>query len=60
MYSRVTNLFNSQNLIYSRQFGFRKSQVESIRKSLDNGELVCGAFVNLQKAELIIQLISKF
>ena len=48
MYSRVTSFLDSQNLIYSRQFGFRKSHsklhtltviVERIRKSLDNGEL---------------------
>ena len=59
MYTRVTSFLDSQNLIYSRQFGFRKSHstlhtltviVERIRKSLDNGELACGVFVDLQKA----------
>ena len=59
MYSRVTNFLDSHNLIYSRQFGFRKSHstlhiltviVERIRKCLDNGELACGVFVDLQKA----------
>ena len=59
MYSRVINFLDSQNLLYSRQFGFRKSHstlhtltviVERIRKCLDKGELACGVFVDLQKA----------
>ena len=58
MYTRVTSFLDSQNLIYSRQFGFRKSHstlhtltviVERIRKSLDIGELACGVLVDLQK-----------
>ena len=49
----------NQNLIYARQFGFRKRHstvhalidiVECVRKCLDNGEFACGVFVDLQKA----------
>ena len=57
MLTRVTSFLDSQNLIYSRQFGFRNSTlhtltviVEPIRKSLDIGELACAVFVDLQKA----------
>ena len=59
MYSRLMGFLDDQNLIYVRQFGFRKHHstthaliniVERIRKCLDKGELACGVFVDLQKA----------
>ena len=46
-------------MIYSKQFGFRSnhscnhailSLTEHIRKLLDDGQLVCGVFVDLEKA----------
>lgn len=47
------------NLIYSKQFGFRSnhscnhaiiSLTEHIKKLLDDGQIVCGVFVDLEKA----------
>ena len=56
IYSRITNILECQNPIYSRHFGFRKSHsslhtltVKHIRKNLDNDELVCGIFFVPQK-----------
>ena len=57
MYSRLMGFLDDQNLIYVRQFGFRKHHssthaliniVERIRKCLDKGELACGVFVDLK------------
>ena len=51
--------FNSNNLIYNLQFGFRQqystslaliSITENIRKALHDGNTNCGVFVDLQKA----------
>ena len=51
--------FSDNNLIYSLQFGFRQkylivhaliSLTENIRKKLDEGNIGCGIFVDLQKA----------
>ena len=59
MHSRLMGFLEGQNLIYARQFGFRKSYsavhalidiVERVRKCLANGEFACGVFVDLQKA----------
>ena len=59
MYSRLYNFLENHKVLYGRQFGFRKSHstintllniVERIRKSLDEGYLACGVFVDLQKA----------
>ena len=50
---------NNNNLIYNLQFGFRQQYAtshalinitENIRKALDNGNVGCGVFVDLQKA----------
>ena len=58
MYNRIYKFF-SKNNIYPLQFGFRQqystfhaliSLTEDIRKNLDNGNLGCGIFVDLQKA----------
>lgn len=59
MYSRLISFIDNHNIIFSRQFGFRKSHstihavldiVERIRKCLDKGDIACGIFVDLQKA----------
>ena len=53
------NFFSDNNLIYLLQFGFRQkystvhaliSLTENIRKNLDEGNIGCGIFVDLQKA----------
>ena len=59
MYNTMYKLFSGNNLIYSLQFGFRQkystvhaviSLTECIRKNLDEGNIGCGIFVDLQKA----------
>ena len=59
IYSRVYNYLVKFNLIYSKQFGFRRnhscnhaiiSLTEHVKKLLDDGEIVCGVFVDLEKA----------
>ena len=50
---------NNNNIIYNSQFGFRQQYstshaliniTEIIRKALDDGNIGCGVFVDLQKA----------
>ena len=50
---------NSFDCIYEHQFGFRSkhstnhalvSLTEDIRSALDNNEIACGVFIDLQKA----------
>ena len=59
MHSRLYNFLTDSNSIYVNQFGFRKKHstnhalirlTEDIRSSLDNNEIVCGVFIDLQKA----------
>ena len=59
MYKRIYYYLDQKKLLYSKQFGFRGnhstnhaiiSLTEHIRKLLDNGEYVCGIFVDLEKA----------
>ena len=59
IYNRIYKFFSDNNLIYSLQFGFRQkystvhvliSITENIRKNLDEGNIGCGIFANLQKA----------
>ena len=59
IYSRVYSYLVKNELIYSKQFGFRAgystnhaiiSITEHIRRLLDDGEFVCGIFVDLEKA----------
>ena len=59
VHKRLTSFLLKHNLLFNKQFGFRKSHstnqalitlTESIRKSLDNGDFSCGVFIDLQKA----------
>ena len=59
IYARIYAYLVKYKLIYSKQFGFRGnhsvnhaiiSMTEHIRNLLDNGEYVCGIFVDLEKA----------
>ena len=59
IYCRIYTYLTKYNLIYPKQFGFRASHstnhaiisiTEHIRNLLDKGELVCGIFVDLEKA----------
>ena len=59
IYLRIYSYLEKNNLIYTRQFGFRGgystnhaiiSITEYIRELLDKGETVCGVFVDLEKA----------
>jgi hypothetical protein len=58
IYKRVVN-FLDKHILYERQFGFRKSFstsqallsiIQEIMDSLDNGNFVCGVFIDLEKA----------
>ena len=59
IYNRLYKFLSDNNLIYPLQFGFRQkystvhaliSLTENIRKNLDEGNIGCGIFVDLQKA----------
>ena len=59
MYKRLYTFLNNNNIIYNLQFGFRQQYstshaliniTEIIRKALDDGNIGCGVFVDLQKA----------
>ena len=59
MYNRMYKFFSDNNLIYPIQFGFRQkysivhvliSLTENMRKNLDERNIGCGIFVELQKA----------
>ena len=59
MYNRLYIFLNKNNVIYNLQFGFRQQYstshaliniIENIRKALDDGNICCGVFVDLQKA----------
>ena len=59
MHKRLINFFESKKLLYPLQFGFRTNHsteisllhiIERIQKSLDNGQVACGIFLDLQKA----------
>ena len=59
LYVRIYSYLEKNNLIYSKQFGFRGnhstnhaliSLTEHIRNLIDNGHYVCGIFVDLEKA----------
>ena len=59
MYKRLYTFLDYNNIIYNLQFGFRQqystyhaliNKTENIRKALDDGNIGCGVFVDLQKA----------
>ena len=59
MYKRLYTFVENKNIIYDLQFGFRQQYSTShvlinitkkIRKALDDGNIGCGVFVDLQKA----------
>ena len=59
MYKRLYTFPNKNNIIYNLQLGFRQQYstshaliniTENIRKALDDGNIGCGIFVDLQKA----------
>ena len=59
IYQRLYSFLCQYNLIYKKQFGFRAkhstnhaliSLLETVKMFLDNDELVCGIFIDLQKA----------
>ena len=58
-YKRVCTFLDKNNVIYTLQFGFRQQDstshaliniTENVRKTLDDGNIGCEVFVNLQKA----------
>ena len=66
MYNRIYKFLSDNDLIYSLQFGFRQkystihaliSLIESIRKSLDEGNLGCGIFVDLRKHLILLNMM---
>ena len=59
MYKRLYTFLNNNNIIYDLQFGFRQQYsishaliniTENIRKALEDGNMGCRVFVDLQKA----------
>ena len=59
MYTFLYSFLDYNNIIYDLQFGFRQQNstfyaliniTENIRKALDDGNIGCGIFVDLQKA----------
>ena len=59
MYKRLYIFLDNKNMIDDLQFGFRQQYstshaliniTENIRKALDDGNIGCGVFVDLQKA----------
>ena len=57
MYKRLYTFLNNNNIIYNLQFGFRQhystshaliNVTENIRKALDEGNIGCRVFVDLQ------------
>ena len=59
MYDQLTKFLDKYNVLYQNQFGFRQGHsthhalitlVDKIKKSLDNGDIVIGVFLDLKKA----------
>ena len=59
IYKRMFQYLTENNMIYERQFGFRENHsthhalisiTESIKESIDTGNIVGGVFIDLQKA----------
>ena len=59
MYNRLYTFLNKNNIVYNLQIGFKQQYTtshalinitENMRKALDDENIGCGVFVNLQKA----------
>ena len=59
MFTTLYSFLEKHNLLFNKQFGFRSrystnnaiiSLIELIKKYLENGDFVCGIFIDLQKA----------
>ena len=59
VHKRITDFLNQQNILYEKQFGFRKNHstshaltelTEKIRHACDQGKFACGVFLDFQKA----------
>ena len=59
VHKRMVNFLENNKLLYNRQFGFRSKHstvhglttiTEDLKKSIDEGKLTCGVFIDLQKA----------
>ena len=59
VYSRVISFFNTNHVLFKRQYGFRSKHstahsliniTERIRQSLDKGEYSCGILIDFKKA----------
>ena len=61
-YKRLYTSLNNKNIIYNIEFGFRQQYstshalvniTENTRKALDDGNIDCGVFVDLQKTLIL-------
>ena len=59
MHKRLYEFFDDNNILYDKQFGFRKNNstifslieiTEKIKESIDKGKFGCGIFIDLRKA----------
>ena len=59
MHNRMTSFLDKQNIIYAKQYGFRKNHstihaliklTEYAKYAIDNNEFACGIFIDLKKA----------
>ena len=59
MYSRLMKFIDNQKILYLKQFGFWKefstshaviSLIENIQKNVDDKQIACGVFIDLEKA----------
>ena len=59
MHKRLYNFLEDNNILYNKQFGFRKNNstmdalikiTEKIKESIDKGKYGCGIFIDLRKA----------
>ena len=59
MHSRLNEFLEERQILYYKQFGFRKdfstnhailNLLEIIQKALDGGQIACGIFIDLEKA----------
>ena len=59
MHNRLYSFLEDHNILYKKQFGFRKNNsttfslieiTEKIKESIDNGKFGCGVFIDLRKA----------